>query len=79
MFNDDQFEDELEMGDYAFVLIGKEVSPNREIPEAMFPLLEEFSDVFHDELPDALQPLCDIQHHINLEPCSQLPNSLVLA
>nr|GFB69716.1 putative reverse transcriptase domain-containing protein [Tanacetum cinerariifolium] len=44
---------------------GKEVSSNSEIPEAMFPLLEEFFDVFHDELPDALQPLYDIQHHIN--------------
>nr|GEY09400.1 hypothetical protein [Tanacetum cinerariifolium] len=50
MFNDDQFEDELEIGDDAFVLIGKDVSSNSEIPEAMFPLLEEFFDVFHDEL-----------------------------
>nr|GFA53301.1 putative reverse transcriptase domain-containing protein [Tanacetum cinerariifolium] len=74
MFDDDQFEDELEMGDDAFMLIGKEVAPNSEIPEAMFPLLEEFFDVFHDELPDALQPLCDIQHHIDLEPSLQLPN-----
>nr|GFC61996.1 putative reverse transcriptase domain-containing protein [Tanacetum cinerariifolium] len=40
----------------------------------MFPLLEEFSDVFHDELPDALQPLCDVQHHIDLEPSLQFPN-----
>nr|GFC78325.1 putative reverse transcriptase domain-containing protein [Tanacetum cinerariifolium] len=62
------------MGDDAFVLIGKEVAPNSEIPKAIFPLLEEFFDVFHDELPDALQPLCDIQHHIDLEPSSQLPN-----
>nr|GEY57928.1 putative reverse transcriptase domain-containing protein [Tanacetum cinerariifolium] len=74
MFDDDQFEDVLEMGDDAFVLIGKEVAPNSKIPEAMFPLLEEFSNVFHDELPDALQPLCDIQHHIDLEPSSRLPN-----
>nr|GEW48394.1 putative reverse transcriptase domain-containing protein [Tanacetum cinerariifolium] len=74
MFDDDQFEDEFEMGDDAFVLIGKEVASNSEIPEAKFPLLKEFSDVFHDELPDALQPLCDIQHHIDLEPSSQLPN-----
>nr|GEY66164.1 putative reverse transcriptase domain-containing protein [Tanacetum cinerariifolium] len=68
------FEDELEMGDDAFVLIGKEVAPNSEILEAMFLLLKEFSDVFHDELLDALPPLCDIQHHIDLEPSSQLPN-----
>nr|GFC28979.1 hypothetical protein [Tanacetum cinerariifolium] len=39
IFDDDQFEDELEMGDDAFVLIGKEVAPNSKIPEAMFPLL----------------------------------------
>nr|GFB45651.1 putative reverse transcriptase domain-containing protein [Tanacetum cinerariifolium] len=74
IFDDDQFEDELEMGDDDFVLIGKEVAPNSKIPEAMFPLLEEFSDIFPDELPDALPLLCDIQHHIDLEPSSQLPN-----
>nr|GEU68437.1 putative reverse transcriptase domain-containing protein [Tanacetum cinerariifolium] len=62
------------MGDDDFVLIGKEVALNREILEAMFPLLEEFSNVFPDELPDALPPLCDIQPHIDLEPGSQLPN-----
>nr|GEW23922.1 putative reverse transcriptase domain-containing protein [Tanacetum cinerariifolium] len=74
IFDDDQFEDELEMGDDAFVLIGKEVASYSEISEAVFPLLEEFYDVFHDELPDALPPLCDIQHHIDLKPSSQLPN-----
>ncbi|GJZ81306.1 putative nucleotidyltransferase, ribonuclease H [Tanacetum coccineum] len=45
-----QFEDELEMGDDVFVLIGKEVAEDSEIPEAMIPLLEEFSDVFPDEM-----------------------------
>nr|GEZ36965.1 putative reverse transcriptase domain-containing protein [Tanacetum cinerariifolium]GEZ37633.1 putative reverse transcriptase domain-containing protein [Tanacetum cinerariifolium]GEZ37744.1 putative reverse transcriptase domain-containing protein [Tanacetum cinerariifolium] len=40
IFNDDQFEDELEMEDDAFVLIWKEVAPNSEIPEAM--QVEEF-------------------------------------
>nr|GFA36166.1 hypothetical protein [Tanacetum cinerariifolium] len=74
IFDDDQFEDELEMGDDAFVLTGKEVAPNSEIPEAMFPLLEEFFDVFPDKLPDALPHLCDIQHHIDLELGLQLPN-----
>nr|GEV52703.1 putative reverse transcriptase domain-containing protein [Tanacetum cinerariifolium] len=74
MFDDDQYKDELGMGDDVFVIIGKEMAPNSKIPEAMFPLLEEFSDVFPDELPDALPPLCDIQHHIDLEPGSQFPN-----
>nr|GEV81598.1 putative reverse transcriptase domain-containing protein [Tanacetum cinerariifolium] len=69
------FKDELEMGDDVFVLTGEEVAEGSEIPEAMFPLLEEFSDVFPDELPDALPHLCDIQHHIDLEPGSQLPNT----
>ncbi|GJZ96146.1 putative nucleotidyltransferase, ribonuclease H [Tanacetum coccineum] len=69
-----QFQDELEMGDDVFVLIGKEVAKDSKIPEAMIPLLEEFSNVFPDELPDGLPPLCDIQHHIDLVPGSQLPN-----
>ncbi|GKC76864.1 putative nucleotidyltransferase, ribonuclease H [Tanacetum coccineum] len=69
-----QFQDELQMGDDVFVLIGKEVAKDSEILEAMIPLLEEFSDVFPNELPDGLPPLRDIQHHIDLEPGSQLPN-----
>ncbi|GKB75352.1 putative nucleotidyltransferase, ribonuclease H, partial [Tanacetum coccineum] len=69
-----QFEDELDMGDDVFVLIGKEVAEGSEISEAMIPLLEEFLDVFPDELPDRFPSLCDIQHHIDLEPGSQLPN-----
>nr|GEV09017.1 putative reverse transcriptase domain-containing protein [Tanacetum cinerariifolium] len=68
------FKDELEMGDDVFVLIGEEVVESSEIPEAMFPLLKEFSDVFPDELSEALPHLCDIKHHIDLEPSSQLPN-----
>nr|GEV35924.1 hypothetical protein [Tanacetum cinerariifolium] len=57
VFDDDPYEEEIE-----------EVAEGSEILEAMFPLLEEFSDVFLDEFPDALLPLCDIQHHIDLEP-----------
>ncbi|XP_076898116.1 uncharacterized protein LOC143551604 [Bidens hawaiensis] len=69
-----QFEDELVEADNVFVLIRKPVAEEVEIPEAMIPLLEEFSDVFPDDLPDGLPPLRDIQHHIDLEPSSQLPN-----
>nr|GEV14642.1 putative reverse transcriptase domain-containing protein [Tanacetum cinerariifolium] len=62
VFDDDPYEEEIE------------VVEGSEILEVMFPLLEEFSDVFLDELPVALPPLCDIQHHIDLEPSSQFPN-----
>ncbi|GJT98363.1 hypothetical protein Tco_1093881, partial [Tanacetum coccineum] len=68
--------DKLEMGGDVFVLVGKEVAKDSKIPEAMIPLLEEFSDVFPDEFPDGLPPLRDIQHHIDLEPGSQLPNDM---
>ncbi|GJV56718.1 hypothetical protein Tco_1457723, partial [Tanacetum coccineum] len=55
-----KFEDEMEMGDDVFVLIGKEVDEDGEIPEAMIPLLQEFLDVFPDDLPYGLLPLHDI-------------------
>ncbi|GKD92310.1 hypothetical protein Tco_1372147, partial [Tanacetum coccineum] len=74
MSGDVGFEDELEMGDDVFMLIGKEVAEDGEISEAIIPLLEEFLDVFPDELPDGLPYFRDIQHHIDLEPGSQLPN-----
>nr|GEX47162.1 copia protein [Tanacetum cinerariifolium] len=68
-FDDDPYEEEIVSGDVGEVVEGSE------IPEAMFPLLEEFSDVFPGELPDALSHLCDIQHHIDLDPGSQFPNT----
>ncbi|GJW99944.1 hypothetical protein Tco_0183858 [Tanacetum coccineum] len=62
------FQDELEMVDDIFVPLGNKVAKDSKIPEAMIPLLEEFSDVFPDEFPDGLLPLRDIQHYIDLEP-----------
>ncbi|GKD37390.1 putative nucleotidyltransferase, ribonuclease H, partial [Tanacetum coccineum] len=66
--------DKLKIEDDVFVLIGKKVAKDSEIPEAMIPLLEEFSGIFPDELLDGLPHLCNIQHHIDLELGSQLPN-----
>nr|GEV53287.1 hypothetical protein [Tanacetum cinerariifolium] len=42
---------------YSFLFDGREVAEDSEILETMIPLLEEFSDVFPDELPDGLPPL----------------------
>ncbi|XP_076895085.1 uncharacterized protein LOC143547575 [Bidens hawaiensis] len=69
-----QFEDELVEVDNVFVLIGKPMPEEVEIPEVMISLLEEFYDVFPDDLPDGLPPLRDINHHVDLEHGSQLPN-----
>ncbi|GJY77676.1 putative reverse transcriptase domain-containing protein [Tanacetum coccineum] len=69
-----QFQDELQMVDDAFVLIGKEVAPDSKIPEARFHLHKEFCGVFPNELPDRSPPLCDIQRHIDLESSLQFPN-----
>ncbi|GJR45653.1 putative nucleotidyltransferase, ribonuclease H [Tanacetum coccineum] len=54
--------------------VGKEVVKGSKIPKGMIPLLEEFSDVFPDELPHGLPPMHNIQHHIDLEPGSHLSN-----
>ena len=36
--------------------------------------MEEFDDVIHEDLPIGLPSMCNIQHHIDLIPCSSLPN-----
>ncbi|XP_059436596.1 uncharacterized protein LOC132169599 [Corylus avellana] len=58
-----------------YVLVGKECTPTEEeVSEAIKGLVEEFSDVFPEELPKELPPLRDIQHQIDLVPGSNLPN-----
>ena len=53
-----------------YVLIGKDVGEENAVP----PFIEELCDVFPDDLPDGLPPLLDIQHQIDLEPGTVLPN-----
>ena len=57
-----------------FVLLGNESSKGSVVPEVMQFLLDEFANVFPNDLPEGLPPLRDIQHQIDLVPGSNLPN-----
>ena len=52
-----EFDEELKQSEVGYLLMGKEVAECSNIPEAVVPLINEFSDVFPDELSDGLPPL----------------------
>ena len=53
--------------------VAKTNTPNP-LPLVLSNLLQEFADVFPDELPPGLPPLRGIEHRINLIPGAPLPN-----
>ena len=61
-----------------FVLMCKDGEPttntSHELPLVFQSLLQEFKDVFPDELPPGLPPLQGIEHRIDLIPGVPLPN-----
>ena len=69
-----EFIKEVEESPEVFLLIGHEATESVEVPEEVKPILEEFRDVFPEELPTELPPLRDIQHQIDLMPGSILPH-----
>ena len=59
-----------------FVLVAKELQgeTREEQPEEVQLVLQEFKDVFPEDLPDHLLPMRDIQHAIDFVPGATLPN-----
>ena len=67
---------EVEEGLLVFILMARETieeTPHAH-PEEVVLILQEFQDVFPEDLPDGLLPMRDIQHTIDLIPRSTLPN-----
>ena len=56
------------------LVVKEEVVPSIEVPEKLKPMLGEFKRIVHNDLPDKLSPISDIQHHIDLFPGVSLPN-----
>lgn len=46
------------------------------LPSELEFLLQEFGDVFLDEIPNGVPPLCGMEHQIDLVPGASLPNRL---
>ena len=61
-----------------YVLVCKDNAPqtntSHTLPLVLSSLLQEFQDVFPDELPPGLPPLRGIEHRIDLIPIAPLPN-----
>ena len=61
-----------------YVLVCKDNAPqtntSHTLPLVLSSLLQEFHDVFPDELPPGLPPLRGIEHRITLIPGAPLPN-----
>ena len=67
---------EMTKGNRIILLTTREVPKESvtSIPLEITPVIDEFADVFPEDLPDQLPPLRDIQHAIDLVPRANLPN-----
>ena len=72
-----KFEQESRDQDLMYALVVRQVTDDlahESIPAQVKPLLQHFSDLIPDELPNALPPTRDIQYAIDLVPGSSLLN-----
>ena len=69
-----EFITEMLSSKVVYLLLSKKSYKGEDLPEMAKRLVEEFADVFPEELPDKLPPLHDIQHQIDLVSRSSLPN-----
>ncbi|XP_043807316.1 uncharacterized protein LOC122721962, partial [Manihot esculenta] len=51
-----------------------ETNPTVELPSSFSKLLQEFADVFPEEVPSGLPPIRGIEHQIDFVPGAQIPN-----
>ncbi|CAA7046444.1 unnamed protein product [Microthlaspi erraticum] len=70
------FEEEMREAGLVLVLLSTTPSPPSpiQIAPAFAGIVQEFSDVFPEDLPSGLPPLRDIQHRIDLVPDALLPH-----
>ena len=73
-----EVEKEIGNNELVYVLVSKEILAEKEaqstMPIELKIILEEFKDVFPEELPPGLPPIRGIEHQIDLIPGAQLPN-----
>ena len=70
-----EWEKEIRAGSDVMALVAiEEIESEKEIPKEVEPILAEFFDVVHEEIPHGLPPMRDIQNQIDLIPGSVLPN-----
>ncbi|KAK8923643.1 hypothetical protein KSP39_PZI019202 [Platanthera zijinensis] len=70
-----QFQEEMKDSEVVYMLSGIDTTPaTLDIPSTVRPLIDEFSEIMLEELPDQLPPMRDIQHCIDLIPGVSLPH-----